>query len=594
MVVGELSQVDAATSAVGTPAVAEEPDHYAEAMRRFRGDVRMMEQVLATMIERGEPRREIHLALMLDEYLAARSLRKARAIIDQLDELGVRIDARRQYDVAIATATSGDQAGAMAIVDRLLEEQRDPGPTQSTVILSMLVGARRTPEAWSLYRRMRSRDQHATRDVHGVLLGDALERRAAKDSLTVVRGMLAAGHEVSRTRGAALARMLVAIGQVDRALELLGLLADAAAAGGGPAPDDDAHAAVVGALAAKGRVDEVAALITRATPGGTAPSTLLRNTLLQARIAAEDFDGAWADAEAMWADACLPTGANLEALLDLTLANGNVARAAGLLDLLLVIGAPVTPQRSGAVLRAELADGGIDRVIPVADTILQQGLTFDRATARDLVERLVRARRLDEARAWLERFRVAGTLTQGRGWSSLLAALVGAKRVDDAVAVLEGMLAARIQPVAGDVAKLVAGRLKADDTAAAERILLAASVGGVHVDEATLRELMWVHARAGDVAAVDRIIALLVASGVTPDERHEKARAWASGETPRRLEDTQAVPAADTEPPSPADPGAPAEPRSAVEPGMPAEPVEPAAPASDPEPDPVPGSDGGS
>lgn len=556
----ELSQVDA------TPPEGEERDHYAEAMQRFQGDVRMMEQVLATMIERGEPRRELHLVLLLDEYLAARSLRKARAIIGQLDELGIRIDPRRQFDVAIATATSGDQVGAMEMIDRLLSEQRDPGPTQSTVVLSMLVGARRTAEAWSLYRRMRSRDQEATRDAHGVLLNDALERRAAKDSLTVVRGMLAAGHEVSRTRGAALARMLVGIGQVDRALELLRLLSEAAAAGHGPAPDDDTFGAVVAALAAKGRVDEVAALVARATPEGTTPSSLLRNTLLQSRIAAADFDGAWADAEDMWADACLPTGSNLESLLDLTLVHGNVARAAGLLDLLLVIGAPVTPQRSGAVLRAELAAGGLDRVLPVADTILQHELTFDRATARDLVERLVRARRLDDARTWLERFRVAGTLTQGRGWSSLLAALVGAKRSDDAVAVLEGMLATRVQPVTTDVTKLVMGRLKADEAVAAERILRTASSGGVHVDEGTLRELMWLHARKGDVAAVDRIIALLVASGVTPDERHEKARAWASGETPRRLEDAQVdeptttpgteVGAPTTEPSSPAEPAA--------------------------------------
>jgi hypothetical protein len=86
----------------------------------------------------------------------------------------------------------------------------------------------------------------------------------------------------------------------------------------------------------------------------------------------------------------------------------------------------------------------------------------------------------------------------------------------------------------------VSGRIKAGDIEAAERILAAASSVGVHADEATLRELMWTHARSGDVAAVDRIGCLLVASGVTPDERHEKARAWASGETPRRLEDSEA------------------------------------------------------
>jgi hypothetical protein len=58
--------------------------------------------------------------------------------------------------------------------------------------------------------------------------------------------------------------------------------------------------------------------------------------------------------------------------------------------------------------------------------------------------------------------------------------------------------------------------------------------------------MMWTHARRSDVAAVDRVIALLEAAGIPPDERHEKARAWASGETPRRLEDGSSADAAPT------------------------------------------------
>jgi pentatricopeptide repeat protein len=243
----------------------------------------------------------------------------------------------------------------------------------------------------------------------------------------------------------------------------------------------------------------------------------------------------------MWADACLPTGANLESLLDITLSAGNVVRAAGVLDLLLVIGVPVTSQRSGAVLRAEMAADGLDRVLPLAAMLLDQGNVFDRSAARDLVERLVRARRLDEARAWLDRFRATGTLTQGRSYGSLLGAFVAAKRVEEAIALLEDMTAHRIQVEQTDLARLVSGRVKADDPVGAERLLTAASAAGVHADEATLRELMWTHARRSDVAAVDRVIGLLVASGVTPDERHEKARSWASGETPRRLEDMTAT-----------------------------------------------------
>jgi pentatricopeptide repeat protein len=513
-------------------------DHYVEALERFRGDVRMMEQVLATMIERGAPRTEAHLGLMLDEYLAARSLRKARAIIEQLDGLGVRLDPARQYDVALATATSGSAAEAVAIIDRLVADQRDPSPAQASAVLDLLVGARRTPQAWSLFRRMRARSQHPSRDAILALLSDALQRRAAKDAVAVVQALHAGGHRIPEGRTGPLVRMLVGLGQLDRAIEVLEIVERAAAEGTAVPPGDDARGALLQALASKGRVAEVIAIAERS--GGSAASGHVRNTVLAAHIGSGDLEAAWSEAERMWAEACLPTGANLEALLDLTLSAGNVVRAAGVLDLLLVIGVPVTSQRSGAVLRAEMAASGVDRALPVASMILDQGLVFDRATARDLVERLVRGRRLDEARAWLERFRRSGTLTQGRSYGSLLSALVAAKRVDDAVGLLEEMVAAKIRPEQADLARLVAGRVKADDLPSAERLLAAASAVGVHADEATLRELMWTHARRSDVAAVERVVALLITSGVTPDERHEKARAWASGATPRRLEDTAA------------------------------------------------------
>lgn len=513
-------------------------DHYLDALRRFRGDVRMMEQVLASMIERGEPRSAAHLELMLDEYLSGRSLRKARAIIEQLDALGVALDPARQYDVALATATAGSAPEALAIVERLLEEQRDPAPAQAAGILDLLVGARRTAPAWSLFRRMRARGQAPSRDAHLHLLADAVQRRAAKDSVAVVTSMHGAGHRIPDGRGGAVVRMLVGIGQLDRAVEVLAGLEQAAADGAGSPPGDDVRGPLLQALAGRGRVADVRTLLAPAHDGSEPLPSHLRNALLAAHVAAGDLEEAWAEAERMWADACLPTGANLEALLDLTLAAGNVARAAGILDLLLVIGVPVGASRSGAVLRAEMAAGGLDRALPVAATLLDQGLIFDRAAARDLVERLVRARRLDEARGWLERFRVAGTLTQGRSYGSLLGALVAAKRTEDAVGLLEHMAAHRVRPEQADLGRLVAGRLRANDPATAERVLTVAAGVGVHADEATLRELLWTHARRNDVEAVDRILALLTASGVTPDERHAKARAWATGETPRRLEGT--------------------------------------------------------
>jgi pentatricopeptide repeat protein len=516
-------------------------DHYADALQRFRGDVRMMEQVLATMIERGAPRSEVHLALMLDEYLSGRSLRKARLIIDQLDALGVRLDPTRQYEVALASATAGSVAEAGSIIDRLVAEQRDPAPAQASAVLDLMLASGRVAQAWPLFRRMRARGQHPSQDAHLRLLGEALQRRAAKDTVAVVTSMQASGHRIPDGRPAAVVRMLLGIGQFDRALEVVAVLERAAEAGTAGRLGDDVHGGLLHALAAAGRVDDVLAVAARLAAAGSPLPSHHRNAVLAARISSGDLEAAWTEAELMWADACLPTGANLEALLDRTLDAGNVVRAAGVLDLLLVIGVPVSSQRSGAVLRAEMAAGGLDRVLPVAATILGQGLVFDRAAARDLVERLVRARRLDEATEWLKRFRTAGTLTQGRSYGSLLAGLVAAKRVEDAVALLEDMATHGVRPEQSDLTRLVGGRVKADDLGSAERVLAAAAAVGVHADEATLREVMWTYARRSDVAAVDRIFTLLVASGVTPDERHEKARAWASGATPRRLEDTTAA-----------------------------------------------------
>jgi len=515
-------------------------DHYAQALRRFRGDVRMMEQVLATMIERGEPRGEVHLALMLDEYLSTRELRKARAIIGQLEEAGFSIDARRHYDVAVATATSGNIEEALTILEGLAAEQRDPSAAQAPVVLTLLVDAGRLQVAWSLYRRMVSRGQAATRDTHLALLADCLSRRAAKDSLSVFRAMVAAGQAIPSRRASDVVRMLARIGQVDRALELLTVLEspEATVQGG---PDVDGYAAVLDALASQGRVDDAVTVTTRMVGRGLTPTSHHRNALLAARIAAADLEAAWSEAERMWDAGVIPSGANLEGLVDLALEAGNVTRAAGVLDWLMMLGAPVAPLRSGAVVRAELAAGGIDRVLPVVAALLDQGLAFDRAAARDLVERLVRARRLDDARSWLERFRSSGTLTQGRSYSSLLHALVAAKRFDDLVALVTTIVGQGVKPVDTDMVRLVTGRIKAGDLARADLLASAGAGAGVHLDDDTLRELMWAHARKGDIGAVDGVLGLVAAAGITPDERHAKARAWASGETPRRLEDTAAA-----------------------------------------------------
>ncbi len=527
------------TSPAGTTAdtlaaeIAAEQDHYAEALQRFRGDVRLMEQVLATMIERRVPRGEIHLSLMLDQYLAGRELRKARAVISQLDEAGIALDPARRYAVALATAAAGQGAEALAIVERLAGEGHHPARDQAGAVVALLVGARRTVAAWPLYRRSAAAGRATDRDVNLALLAEALGRRAAKDTLLVLRGMVAAGQRVPGLRATEALQMLARTGQVERGLELLELLAaapDEVAA----TPGGETLGVLLEALARRGRVDEVVRLADRI--GGGAPGGHLRNAVLAARLGTGDRDAAWLELESMWAEGMLPTAANLEALLDAEVAAGANVRAAGILDWLLVIGAPVTPARSGPVLRAELAVS-LAAGLRLAAALLDAGQPLDRAAARDLVERLVRARRLDDARAWLERLRTAGVLTLGRSWGSLLAALVAEKRVDDAVALIEELAAAGVAPEVADVTRLVSGRVRVGDRVRAERLAAAASAVGVHLPEEALRELLWAHARDGDAAAVERVLGLLTAAGIPLDERHEKARAWATGETRRRLDE---------------------------------------------------------
>ena len=531
--------------------IAAEQDHYAEALRRFRGDVRLMEQVLATMIERRVPRGEVHLSLMLDQYLAGRELRKARAVISQLDEAGIALDPARRYAVALATAAAGQGAEALAMVEHLVGEGHHPSRDQAGAVVALLVGGRRAAAAWPLYRRSTAAGRAADRDVNLALLAEALGRRAAKDTLLVLRGMVAAGQRVPAMRATEALQMLARTGQVERGLELFDLFA-AAPDEVVPTPDGETLGVLLEALARRGRVDEVVRLADRI--GGGAPGGHLRNAVLAARLGAGDHDGAWVELEAMWAEGLLPTAGNLETLLDAEVAAGANVRAVGILDWLLVIGAPVTPARSGPVLRAELA-GGLAAGLRLASALLDAGQPLDRAAARDLVERLVRARRLDDARAWLERLRSAGVLTLGRSWGSLLAALVAAKRADEAVALLEELAAAGVAPEVADVTRLVSGRVRVGDRGRAERLAAAASAVGVHLPEEALRELLWAHARDGDAAAVERVLGLLAAAGIPLDERHEKARAWATGETRRRLDEpAEGGPAAADAPPADAPP----------------------------------------
>jgi hypothetical protein len=58
----------------------------------------------------------------------------------------------------------------------------------------------------------------------------------------------------------------------------------------------------------------------------------------------------------------------------------------------------------------------------------------------------------------------------------------------------------------------------------------------VYADEPTYRELLWDCARAGDTAATRQVYDMMGAAGIAREDSHEKALAWATGATARRLD----------------------------------------------------------
>lgn len=523
---------------VAAPSPVEE-DAYAEALRRFSGDLRLMEQVVDSMHQRGVELGASHLGLLLDAYLEARDLARAEDALARLEALGVTIAPERRYGLVLASARAGRSAAALAILDRLDADRVTPGAEHAPSVLGLLLDAGRFPAARSLVRRMAARGVRALPADYQRLLVDCLRRRAVNDTFVVVDAMLGAGVLPDARLAGELVTALARSGHGPRADELVDRFA-----GAGVRLPATAVERLAAAHAAAGDGARAEALL--AASGGALTSHH-RNLLLSARIAAGELDAAWAEALALADHGQVPTGANLDRLIEVSLAARRRDLAVGALDWMLVLGIPVAPPRAAAVLLALLTGGELDRAVELVRALVERGLTVERRVAQSLVDRTVKAQRLDEARAWLARFRADGTLRQGRTHSTLVAALVAAKRLDDALALVEEMLADRVAPTPVDAARLVDGRVRARDLAAADRLLAALADHGVVLEERVYRDLMWAHARKGDAAATEAVHQRMLAAGIPSDERHQKALEWASGRTRRRLDE----PAEGAEPSTP-------------------------------------------
>ncbi len=536
-------------------------DRYTEALRRFSGDLRMTQQVFQSMRDRDVPIEERHYRLVLKAHLDGRDLQGARTILAEMQAAGIDVDAAVRWDLAIAAGRAGRTDEALALLDELHGEGLEPDPDRAPGVLAIYLSARRFPAARAIIRQMAQRGQAAADADYVRLLRDCLQRRAIKDTRTVIDLMLQVGRTPDPRLATELIAMIARAGHAERAIDLM----DRLTAAGVELPGD-VHTELLLAHATAGDAAAAEAGLRAMREAGVEPNSFHRNAVLRARIASEDVDGAWKLATELAADGCIPSGENLEGLIDVSLHAGRTAAASGVIDWMLLLGVPVPPQKAAEVIARHLKAGELDTAISLFEVCTANAVPADRRTARDLVERLVRAKRLDEARSLLERLRASGTLTHGRHYGSLLNALANAGRADDAVAVLQDMLANKVTPTSADASRLVGAIIKAGHLDTGGRLVASLQDAGVQIDEPTYRELMWAHARKGQHDPAKAVFDRMVAAGITPDDRHHKALEWASGETPRRLPEPPEPPET-PETPEPPEPPETPEARPGHEPG---------------------------
>jgi pentatricopeptide repeat protein len=398
--------------------VSDDVQRYTEALKRFTGDLRMTKQVFQSMKDRGVPIQPIHHQLLLKAHLDARDVDGAARVIDDMTAAGAPPDPAVRWDVAIATARAGRTDRALALLDQLDDEGVEPDPAHTPAVLGIYLAAGRFPAARAVLRRMAASGQAASDDEYATLLRDCLERRAIKDTRAIVDLMISVGRLPSPRLATDLVTMVARAGHTDRAIELLARLRDAGLDLPGEVHTELllAHARAGDAAAAEGALEAM-------REAGAEPSSFHVNAVLQARIAGADVDGAWTTAVALADRGRIPSGENLEGLGRVSLGAGRLAAASGVVDWMLILGVPVPPQLLADVLAGHTKRGELDVAIDLFETAVAHGVPADRRAARDLVEGLVKASRLDEAKTLLDRLRLAGTLTHGRHYGPLLAAL---------------------------------------------------------------------------------------------------------------------------------------------------------------------------
>ena len=508
------------------------PDKYSEAMRRFSGDLRMVRQVWQSMADRGVTQEAHHWSLYLDAHLANNDLDGAAAVVATMREQGLEVAADMPWRIALAAARSGRTATATELLDDLRSNGVHPPDHLLTSVFSTEIALGRLPAARGLVRRMGHAGVAGSAEEYGVLAKDVLARRAIKDAEALVPAMIAAGRPPSPELCASLVAM-IARTHVERAEALLGVLDEA-----GVEVGTEARSAIVSAHASGTDVKATRRALEAVDAKGDGVTSHHRNLLLAGIIQQGSADASWREALKLVDAGAIPSGANLDGLVKLDLAVGKWWRALGGLDWMVMLGVP-PPANRVADLVGQLLEEDVDKALAVYREFAGHGVPPDRRRGGQLVDALVRAGRLDEARTLLRQLATGKVLTKGQHWSSLLSALARKRRNDDVRAVVDEMVAVGVRPTSADAARILTSILRPKDPQPAWELLLRLTDGGLQLDEPTWREFLWAFARLGRGEATREVYVRMHAAGIPMKDRHQKALDWATGETARRLEDVQ-------------------------------------------------------
>lgn len=503
---------------------------YLDAMRRFSGDPRMVAQVFASLNERGVTPTGEHWQLLLEAYVSAGDVDAAEKTLSQMTHAGITVSDEQLFDLGVTFARRGAIQRAITQFDALHQRGARPGQKHAPAVFNAFVTAKRFPAARAVLRDMHQRGETVPKASYLPLLHDALNRRGVKDTEALLASMLASGHAPDSRLASDLVLMVCKAAGPSRAFALVTQLLDA---------NVTLHAGVY-ATVLRSFVDandpaDIERVIATLLQHNIALTSYAHNARLGARLAAGDLDGAWIALCTLWDAGMLATGEHAGALVAASITAKKHVRALAGVSAMLLTATPVTSDQMQAAVSAAISAKDVDGAIALVRDALYANVALDRRVLRDITQALLAQNRLRHAVILLGDARHAGVVS-ARSYGAVVLHVLQQKNTARALNLIAYLTNNRIRLNAADASQVL--RALARD-ASREQVLTAVTAFAsqkVYADEPTYRELLWDCARAGDTAATRQVYDMMGAAGIAREDSHEKALAWATGATARRLD----------------------------------------------------------